>query len=162
MSIPIAEGVLYAKKDFNLPKHPEIDVPNLQVIKVMQSFTSKKFVKTAYSWQYYYYFLTNEGIEYLRDYLNYSSEAMPQTLKKATKPATRPPTSGGPPRGDRGDRGDRGGDRPPRFGGDRDSYRSGGGFGRGGDKGGAPEGYNPSFGGGGGGFGRGRGFAPSS
>lgn len=30
------EGVLVAKKDFNLPKHPEIDVPNLQVIKAMQ------------------------------------------------------------------------------------------------------------------------------
>lgn len=31
-----AEGVLYAEKDFNLPKHPEIDVPNLEVIKLMQ------------------------------------------------------------------------------------------------------------------------------
>ncbi len=31
------EGVLVAKKDFNLPQHPEIDaVPNLQVIKAMQ------------------------------------------------------------------------------------------------------------------------------
>ena len=32
------EGVLVAKKDFNLPQHPEIDVPNLQVIKAMQVF----------------------------------------------------------------------------------------------------------------------------
>ena len=31
------EGVLYAEKDFNLPKHPEIDVPNLEVIKLMQA-----------------------------------------------------------------------------------------------------------------------------
>lgn len=30
------EGVMVAEKDFNLPKHPEIDVPNLQVIKAMQ------------------------------------------------------------------------------------------------------------------------------
>ena len=30
------EGVLVAKKDFNAPKHDEIDVPNLQVIKAMQ------------------------------------------------------------------------------------------------------------------------------
>jgi len=29
-----AEGVIYAKKDFNLPAHPEIkEVPNLQVRK---------------------------------------------------------------------------------------------------------------------------------
>lgn len=30
------EGVCVAKKDFHLPKHPEIDVPNLQVIKTLQ------------------------------------------------------------------------------------------------------------------------------
>jgi len=31
------EGVLVAKKDFNLPQHPEIEgIPNLQVIKAMQ------------------------------------------------------------------------------------------------------------------------------
>ncbi|KAL2924018.1 40S ribosomal protein S10-3, partial [Bienertia sinuspersici] len=38
---PWAEGVCYAKKDFNLAKHPDIDVPNLQVIKLMESFKSK-------------------------------------------------------------------------------------------------------------------------
>nr|KJB24309.1 hypothetical protein B456_004G138400 [Gossypium raimondii] len=37
------EGVCYAKKDYNLAKHPEIDVPNLQVIKLMQSFKSKEY-----------------------------------------------------------------------------------------------------------------------
>ena len=30
------EGVLVAKKDFHAPKHPELDVPNLQVIKALQ------------------------------------------------------------------------------------------------------------------------------
>lgn len=30
------EGVMVAKKDFNLPKHREVDVPNLQVIKSLQ------------------------------------------------------------------------------------------------------------------------------
>ena len=30
------EGVMVAEKDFNSPKHPEVDVPNLQVIKSMQ------------------------------------------------------------------------------------------------------------------------------
>ncbi|KAI3869574.1 hypothetical protein MKX03_019454, partial [Papaver bracteatum] len=32
------EGVLYAKKDFNLAKHPDIDVPNLQVIKLTRNY----------------------------------------------------------------------------------------------------------------------------
>ena len=29
------EGVMVAKKDFHAPKHPELDVPNLQVIKTL-------------------------------------------------------------------------------------------------------------------------------
>jgi len=28
---PLAEGVCYAEKDYNLAKHPEMDVPNLHV-----------------------------------------------------------------------------------------------------------------------------------
>ncbi|KAL1225605.1 Small ribosomal subunit protein eS10y [Cardamine amara subsp. amara] len=90
------EGVLYAKKDFNLPQHPLIEsVPNLQ-------------------------FLTNEGIDFLRTYLNLPSEIVPATLKKQQKPLGRP---FGGPSGDR----PRG---PPRFEGekrfgDRDGYRGG-------------------------------------
>jgi len=64
----ISEGVLVAKKDYNAPKHEELDVPNLQVIKAMQSLTSKGLVKTQFSWQWYYYVLTPEGVEYLREW----------------------------------------------------------------------------------------------
>ncbi|XP_061337837.1 transcription factor MYB51 [Gastrolobium bilobum] len=158
------EGVCFAKKDFNLAKHPEIDVPNLQVIKLMQSFKSREYVRETFAWMHYYWFLTNDGIEFLRTYLNLPSEIVPATLKKQAKPPGRP--FGGPP----GDR-PRG---PPRFEGerrfgDRDGYRGGprgpgGDFG--GDKGGAPADYRPSFGGSGGrpGFGRGSGGfgAPTS
>ncbi|XP_010555682.1 PREDICTED: 40S ribosomal protein S10-1 [Tarenaya hassleriana] len=151
------EGVCYAKKDFNLAKHPLIDVPNLQVIKLMQSFKSKEYVRETFAWMHYYWYLTNEGIEFLRTYLNLPSDVVPATLKKSAKPAGRP--FGGPP----GDR-PRGpprfeGDRP-RFG-DRDGYRGGprgGDFG--GEKGGAPADFQPSFRGTGGsrpGFGRGAG-----
>ncbi|OIW11100.1 hypothetical protein TanjilG_22907 [Lupinus angustifolius] len=150
------EGVLYAKKDFNLAKHPEIDVPNLQVIKLMQSFKSKEYVRETFAWMHYYWFLTNDGIEFLRTYLNLPSEIVPATLKKQAKPAGRP--FGGPP-GDR-PRGPPRFEGERRFGGDRDGYRGGprapgGEFG--GEKGGAPADYRPSFGGPGGrsGFGRG-------
>ncbi|KAK4788928.1 hypothetical protein SAY86_020247 [Trapa natans] len=150
------EGVCYAKKDFNLAKHPEIDVPNLQVIKLMQSFKSKEYVRETFAWMHYYWYLTNDGIEFLRTYLNLPSEIVPATLKKQAKPAGRP--FGGPP----GDR-PRG---PPRFEGerrfgDREGYRGGprGPGGDFGDKGGAPSEYRPSFVGSGGrpGFGRGGG-----
>ena len=93
------EGVCYAKKDYNLAKHPEIDVPNLQVIKLMQSFKSKEYVRETFAWMYYYWYLTNDGIEFLRTYLNLPSEIVPATLKKQAKPAGGRPF-GGPP-GDR-------------------------------------------------------------
>ena len=81
-----------------MPKHPEIDVPNLQVIKLMQSFKSKEYVRETFAWMHYYWYLTNDGIEFLRTYLNLPSEIVPATLKKQAKPAGRP--FGGPP-GDR-------------------------------------------------------------
>ncbi|KAB2066923.1 hypothetical protein ES319_A09G192000v1 [Gossypium barbadense] len=91
------EGVCHAKKDYNLAKHPEIDLPNLQVIKLMQSFKSKEYVRETFAWMHYYWYLTNDGIEFLRTYLNLPSEIVPATLKKSTKP---PGRLGGPP-GDR-------------------------------------------------------------
>ncbi|XP_026458526.1 40S ribosomal protein S10-1-like [Papaver somniferum] len=146
------EGVLYAKKDFNLAKHPAIDVPNLQVIKLIQSFKSKEYVRETFAWMHYYWFLTNEGIEFLRNHLNLPPEVLPSTLKKST-------VAKFAPQGDR--RGPRGDGERPRFSGDRDGYRGGprGTAGEGGEKGGAPEGFQPSFRNpsGGGGFGRGRG-----
>ncbi|KAJ1999576.1 hypothetical protein GGI04_004515 [Coemansia thaxteri] len=80
------DGVLVAKKDYNAPRHAEVPVRNLEVIKAMQSLTSRGFVKTQFSWQYYYYTLTDEGIEYLREYLNIPQEVFPATFKKVVRP----------------------------------------------------------------------------
>ena len=110
------EGVVYAKKDYSLPQHPDIPVPNLQVIKLMQSFKSIEYVKEIFSWQYYYYYLTNEGIEYLREYLNLGPDVVPDTLKKSARPPGKTGCHGG-----RG-RGGFGGSRRGR--GDREGYRS--------------------------------------
>ena len=103
-----------AKKDFNAPKHADLDVPNLHVIKACQSLVSRGYLKESFAWQHYYWYLTNEGIMYLREYLHLPTEIVPATLKKTARPvAARPPRHGD--RGDRGDRGD-----------GRDSYRRGG------------------------------------
>lgn len=48
----------------------------------MQSLTSKKLVKTSFNWNHYYYFLNNEGINYLRELLKLSDEVVPATLKR--------------------------------------------------------------------------------
>jgi small subunit ribosomal protein S10e len=122
------EGVIVAKKDYNLPKHPEVEeATNLEVIKLMTSLTSRDLVSCRFSWKHYYWFLNDEGIEYLKEYLHMPADALPNTLKKTS--TGRPPAPPGRPEG---------GDRPPRrFGGDREGregYRSDGpprGFGRG-------------------------------
>ena len=53
---------MVAEKDFNAPKHPELEqVPNLHVIKTMQSLHSKGFVREQFAWRHHYWYLTNEG-----------------------------------------------------------------------------------------------------
>ena len=65
------EGVMVAKKDTHAPKHPELEsVPNLQVIKALTSLKSRGYVKEQFAWRHYYWYLTNEGIGYLRNYLH--------------------------------------------------------------------------------------------
>ena len=126
------DGVCVVKKDPSLKQHTEIEVPNLHVMQTMKSLKSRDYVRETFSWQYYYYYLTDEGIEYLRAYLNLPSNIKPTTLTPPPRQQTRPSFAG------------RGGDRPPRKYGDGDkkmgpggdfrpSYRDSGsgGFGRG-------------------------------
>ena len=117
------EGVLVAKKDNFKPKHDEIDVPNLEVLNLMKSLKSRGFVRETFNWQYFYWYLENEGVEYLREYLHLPAEIVPATLKKAT---ARPVTAGGraPPPGAERLEGE-----GPGFG--RGFGRGAGGFGRG-------------------------------
>ena len=42
------EGVMVAKKDTHLPKHPEIDVPNLQVIKTLNVSISLSLITICF------------------------------------------------------------------------------------------------------------------
>merc|ERR1712100_278987 len=85
------EGVMVAKKDCNKPKHddPELPVKNIYVIMLLTSLKSRGYVTEKFSWQWYYWYLTNEGIEYLREYLHLPAEIVPATLKKTSRPASR-------------------------------------------------------------------------
>merc|ERR1712080_248482 len=83
------EGVIVAERDTHLPKHPDIDiVPNLHVIKALNSLKSRGFVKEQFAWRHFYWYLTNEGITYLRDYLHLPPEIVPATLKRQTRSDT--------------------------------------------------------------------------
>ncbi|MCI3325416.1 eS10 family ribosomal protein, partial [Escherichia coli] len=133
---------MVAKKDFFSPKHPEVDVPNLHVIKALQSLKSKGFVREQFAWRHYYWYLTNEGIQYLRDFLHLPAEIVPSTLKRQTRteaPRPRPKTSEGGPRGPAQDREYRKAGGPPgdskkadAGAGATETFQFRGGFGRGG------------------------------
>ena len=78
------EGVLVAKKDCSMTENPHIKVPNLYVIKALQSLKSRGYVTEKFAWQHFYWRLTNEGIQYLREYLHLPSDVVPATLKRPT------------------------------------------------------------------------------
>ncbi|KAG8531096.1 uncharacterized protein KY384_004453 [Bacidia gigantensis] len=133
--------------------HSKTRANSQKVIKACQSLNSRGYVKTQFSWQWYYYTLTPEGLDYLREWLHLPAEIVPATHIKQQR-------SHAPPKGmmggdDRGPRG-RGGPRGER--GDDGGYRRrDAGDGKEGD---APGGFAPSFGGERRTFGRGRGSGP--
>ena len=90
------EGVVVAKKD-TVGKHPEIDVPNLYVIKLMQSLKSKGYVAEKFNWWYFYWHLTNDGMEYLRDFLSLPESIVPATLKPQARAQRAPQAQGQAP-----------------------------------------------------------------
>merc|ERR1712137_135269 len=64
-------------------KHNELeDIPNLHVMMGMKSLCSRAYVTEKFCWQWHYYFLTNEGIDYLRDVLHLPAQVFPSTLTK--------------------------------------------------------------------------------
>jgi len=115
------EGTLVAKKDYFKDSHStELDIPNLEVIGLLRSFKSKGFVTETFNWCYYYWYLTNEGIEYLRTYLAIPEDIIPATLKQPTT-VSRP--TGAP--AEREKKSGPGGDFKPSFErGQRDGYRA--------------------------------------
>ena len=44
-------------------KHIYLDMPNIWVWHALRSLDARGYVKTQFNWQFYYWFLTNEGIE---------------------------------------------------------------------------------------------------
>ncbi|EFA78373.1 40S ribosomal protein S10 [Heterostelium album PN500] len=125
------KGVLVAKKDFGAKTHPNVEgVTNLEVLACMKSLKSRAHVTEIFNWQYYYFTLTDQGIQYLRQFLQLPESVVPSTLRK---PASRPVE-----RRERSDRhedgkrmgpsgeftpGFRGGDRPRRGGMGSSGYR---------------------------------------
>lgn len=121
------EGVVVVPKNQFLAKHPQIDIPNVQAMKMCTSLTSRGFVTERFNWGFLYYSLTDEGIEYLRQYMHIPEDVVPDTMKKQVKAQPPPSFRRGFGSDDR---------RGPRRD-DRDGYR--------GKKDGAPDDFRPRF-----------------
>ena len=80
----LQEGVFACKKD-NTSKNETLDIPNLHCFLVMRSLISRKFATEIFKWQWHYYFLTPEGIKYLREYLGLPATVIPNTYKVNTE-----------------------------------------------------------------------------
>lgn len=68
-----------------------LPVVKIQLFLFPQSLKSCGYVKEQFAWRHYYWYLTNEGIQYLRDFLHLPPEIVPATLRRQTRPETARP-----------------------------------------------------------------------
>nr|XP_053786025.1 plectin isoform X17 [Desmodus rotundus] len=82
------EGVMVAKKD-RRPRslHPHVPgVTNLQVMRAMASLRARGLVRETFAWRHLYWYLTNEGVAHLRQYLHLPPEIVPASLQRVRRP----------------------------------------------------------------------------
>lgn len=82
------EGVMVAKKDRRpCSLHPHVPgVTNLQVMRAMASLRARGLVRETFAWRHFYWYLTNEGIAHLRQYLHLPPEIVPASLQRVRRP----------------------------------------------------------------------------
>ena len=49
---------------------------------------SRGYVKEQFAWRHFYWYLTNEGIEFIREYLHLPAEIVPATMKPKPRAET--------------------------------------------------------------------------
>ena len=77
----LQEGVIVIHKDFTTQPHKGTNVPNIHVRLLLRSLKDRGNVELVFSWQYFYYFINEQGKKYLSDYLNLTEEVVPLTWK---------------------------------------------------------------------------------
>nr|XP_056710553.1 plectin [Euleptes europaea] len=94
------DGVMVAQKE-RCPRsdHPELPgVSHLHVRRAMGSLLSRGLVRETFAWRHCYWYLTDEGIAHLRDYLRLPPEIVPATLQRIRHPVARVRPVPRPPR----------------------------------------------------------------
>lgn len=72
------EGVFVVKKDVKVGDHHYLAMPNIHAMMTLKTLLSKKYVKETFAWRFNYYTLTDEGVQYLRDFLHLSASDVPK------------------------------------------------------------------------------------
>lgn len=82
------EGVMVAKKDWRPHSlHPHVPgATNLQVTRAMGSLRARGLVRETCAWRHLYWYLTDEGIAHLRQYLHLPPEIVPASLQRVRRP----------------------------------------------------------------------------
>ncbi len=78
---------MVVKDDQNLPQHADLKLPNLHVMLIMRSMCSRGYVRKQYAWRVQYWFVTDEGLNYIRQCLNLPDNVVPETMKVKPAPA---------------------------------------------------------------------------
>lgn len=111
-------GVLVVSAD-QAGKHQELNCLNIYAFQIGRSFADKGFAKRQYAWSHAYFTLTQEGIDWLRNYFGAPANVEPATRQERqismierAGPARpfrgRGMAGGNGPRGERGGFGGRG------------------------------------------------------
>jgi small subunit ribosomal protein S10e len=79
----LQEGVIVLHKDFTTQPHKGTNVANIHVRTLLRSLKDRGLVELVFNWQYFYYFLNNEGKKYLSEQLGLTEEVVPLTWKYA-------------------------------------------------------------------------------
>ena len=75
------DGVIVIQKEFSGNPHKGTNVPNIQVWMLLRSLKDRGMVDIIFNWQWFYFFLNEEGKKYLAEFLNLTEEVVPMTWK---------------------------------------------------------------------------------
>jgi len=77
------DGVLVARKSTRgINHHTLTDLKNIVVLQLMKSLKSRGYIKETFNWQWFYWVLTDEGVEYIRNFLHLPADIIPATHKQ--------------------------------------------------------------------------------
>ncbi|KAM6288811.1 LOW QUALITY PROTEIN: plectin [Aegotheles albertisi] len=87
------EGVLVAEKDPRPRRcHPQLPgVPVVAVRRAMASLRSRGLVRETFAWRHFYWYLTDDGVAHLRQYLRLPPDVVPLSLQRGPRPVATAP-----------------------------------------------------------------------